>query len=49
MAREDIPRLLTQKQKFTPLRRRGAMNEELNLMKDKSIVLIDGVCHLCQG
>ncbi|MEK4186517.1 thiol-disulfide oxidoreductase DCC family protein [Paenibacillus sp. FSL L8-0494] len=25
------------------------MNEELNLMKDKSIVLIDGVCHLCQG
>ncbi|WP_342410491.1 thiol-disulfide oxidoreductase DCC family protein [Paenibacillus sp. FSL R10-2778] len=24
------------------------MNEELNLMKDKSIVLIDGVCHLCQ-
>ncbi|MEK4472699.1 thiol-disulfide oxidoreductase DCC family protein [Paenibacillus sp. FSL R7-0048] len=25
------------------------MNEELNLMKGKSIVLIDGVCHLCQG
>jgi len=25
------------------------MNEELNLTKDKSIVLIDGVCHLCQG
>ena len=25
------------------------MNEELNIMQNKSIVLIDGVCHLCQG
>lgn len=25
------------------------MNEELDEMKGKSIVLIDGVCHLCQG
>lgn len=25
------------------------MNEELNDMKGKSVVLIDGVCHLCQG
>lgn len=25
------------------------MSEELNEMKGKSVVLIDGVCHLCQG
>ncbi|WP_339317074.1 thiol-disulfide oxidoreductase DCC family protein [Paenibacillus sp. FSL R10-2734] len=25
------------------------MDEELNIMQNKSIVLIDGVCHLCQG
>jgi len=51
LARDFYPAFLfTQNMRYTYLYQGGGtMNEELNIMQNKSIVLIDGVCHLCQG